>query len=153
MVNCPGQSMQFKKPSQMTYYINCHQCDNSVEFWYDDRKRPCEKCKEIVKPDLQTLMQYHSCSSHCKEARECLGDEKYVQLVLGEIRTEQECREDLDKILDYVKDDGIKGIIQETAEKNIKDGYLFDLETDLIDVDETLCAKIETTLKDYVLSK
>lgn len=68
MPKCPGQDLRYWKPDDI-FDITCPECGASIEFWKDDPKLKCPKCKKsITNPKLDL-----SCAEWCKYAKECLG--------------------------------------------------------------------------------
>jgi len=59
LTGCPGQDLRFRTVDNIIYTVICNECGNEVEFFFDDRKRICEKCNANVQPDLETLKKYH----------------------------------------------------------------------------------------------
>lgn len=155
MKKCPGRDLRFRDPSTLTYDLTCTNCGASVEFWYDDRKRPCHECKETVQPDLKTLIKYHNCASSCHRARECLGDEDYLKLILQEEKTTLEGEKELEKILGLVPADekNLIDFLTGTIKENLKKGFLLDFEADIESLktnEPTLYRKIKGCLRIYL---
>lgn len=72
-IKCPG-SRDINRPKPL--YLKCPNCGNEVEIWTDEFKATCENCKEDVFRE-----EAPSCIEWCKEAKECIGEEKYNQLI------------------------------------------------------------------------
>ena len=68
MPKCPGQDKRFWKPDDI-FMVPCPECATSIEFWKDDPKRKCPKCKKEVRNPKLDL----SCAKWCKYAKECLS--------------------------------------------------------------------------------
>ena len=68
MPKCPGQDQRYWKPDDI-FEINCLECGTLIEFWKDDLKLECPKCKKIIPNPKFDL----SCAEWCKYAKECLG--------------------------------------------------------------------------------
>ncbi|MBF0432643.1 MAG: hypothetical protein HQK83_15265 [Fibrobacteria bacterium] len=65
---CPGMNPSFWKPKDVDEH-KCPSCGNTVEFWKDDVKRVCHKCKKVIfNPKLGNL-----CLSYCDKAEDCIG--------------------------------------------------------------------------------
>ncbi len=155
---CPGQSLAFINPKNAVYYINCPSCDTEIEFWFDDKKRKCYSCKEIIQPPVDILMRHHSCSSHCASALDCLGEENYVQMVLSETRTKIDAKNELEKILSFIPDKQpeVKEFLKTTIGKNIEQGYLLEEDIDLDEIkqnNKNLYKEVKNILTEYVLKK
>ncbi len=158
MNKCPGQDLGFGNPLTLVYEIECPCCENMVEFWRDDRKRTCSACGEYVQPDLEILKKYHGCASHCSMAQECLGDKNYLQLVLGERRSEQDGKKELEKILGLIPKGEEEAIdfLTQTIQKNLELGFLLDMETDiepLREEQQELYEKVTKCLTEYAFRK
>jgi hypothetical protein len=68
MVRCPGQDQRFWKPEDI-FEVECSGCGQAVEFFKDEPKLKCRKCRQIVinpKIDL-------GCAEWCQYAEQCLG--------------------------------------------------------------------------------
>lgn len=68
MPKCPGQDQRYWKPGDI-FDINCPQCAAPIEFWKDDPKLKCPKCKKLIANPKLDL----GCAEWCKYAKECLG--------------------------------------------------------------------------------
>lgn len=70
---CPGANI-FKdvKPE----YIECPYCHAEIEIWSDELLARCPSCRRIV-----ARQRGASCIDWCKYAAECIGAQKYQQLV------------------------------------------------------------------------
>jgi hypothetical protein len=88
MPNCPGNSLEFKKPEEVVSYTNCDYCKKPVEMWFDESKRKCPDCKEYVFKNPDDLEKDYKCAVWCKEAESCIGPKTYIKL-----------KESLEKIL------------------------------------------------------
>lgn len=65
---CPGQDTRFWKPDDI-FEIPCCSCGAQVEFFKDEARRRCPKCKtQIVNPKIN-----FGCAKWCEHAKECLG--------------------------------------------------------------------------------
>lgn len=73
MDRCPGRDNLRAK------LIKCPSCGYLVEFFSDELRRNCPKCKSEVNQD-----KLPSCIDWCKSARECLGDKLWKDLGLVE---------------------------------------------------------------------
>ena len=73
---CPGQNPQYWKPED-TFEVICPNCKEIIEFFKDEPKRKCYNCKqEVVNPKVD-----FGCALWCPKAVECIGQERYQQLV------------------------------------------------------------------------
>ncbi len=70
---CPGSSnIRTPVPS----YKKCPSCGEEVEIWSHELKTQCPNCGTTVfKEDVP------SCIEWCPYAEECIGEEKYKQLI------------------------------------------------------------------------
>lgn len=79
---CPGQNPQYWKP-QDACEVACPHCKEIIEFFKDEPKRKCFNCKqEVVNPNVD-----FGCALWCPKAVECIGQERYQQLVESAKRT------------------------------------------------------------------
>lgn len=73
---CPGQNPQYWKPEDTTE-VACPNCKEIIEFFKDEPKRKCHNCKqEVMNPNVD-----FGCALWCPKAIECIGRERYQQLV------------------------------------------------------------------------
>ncbi|TAN59146.1 HD domain-containing protein [bacterium] len=73
---CPGQNPQYWKPEDTTE-VTCPNCKEIIEFFKDEPKRKCHNCKqEVINPNVD-----FGCALWCPKAIECIGKERYQQLV------------------------------------------------------------------------
>lgn len=71
---CPGQDS--RKLRSAIY--KCPNCGADVEIFSDELKFRCRKCGQYVYRDKTP-----SCIEWCASARQCLGEEKWRQLMEG----------------------------------------------------------------------
>lgn len=65
---CPGQDRRYWKPEDI-FEDPCPHCGNPIEFWKDDVRVRCPKCKELVtNPRFDP-----GCAAWCSYADKCLG--------------------------------------------------------------------------------
>jgi hypothetical protein len=68
MVKCPGQDQRFWKPDDI-FEADCPECGTKVEFWKDEPRIKCPKCKKgIWNPKIDL-----GCAEWCQYAEQCLG--------------------------------------------------------------------------------
>lgn len=73
---CPGQNPQYWKPED-TFEVSCPNCKEIVEFFKDEPKRKCFNCKqEVMNPKVD-----FGCALWCPKAVDCIGQERYQQLL------------------------------------------------------------------------
>lgn len=72
MFRCPGQDLRRLTVS----YHPCPKCGKLVEFFSDEMRLRCPQCKTVI-----YKKQVPSCFQWCKAARECLGPERYAELM------------------------------------------------------------------------
>lgn len=72
-LTCPG-SMSIKQP--IPEFLFCPNCGAEVEVWTNERMRNCSSCGTPVIREMDGA----SCVQWCKQARECVGEEKYEEL-------------------------------------------------------------------------
>ena len=68
---CPGQDMRNLRVS----LHKCPKCGAEVEIFSDEIKVKCQKCGEKVYKE-----KVPSCIDWCAKARECLGEERWLEL-------------------------------------------------------------------------
>jgi DNA-directed RNA polymerase subunit RPC12/RpoP len=71
-MKCPGQDMRNLRVS----VHKCPNCGAEVEIFSDEMKARCPKCKQMVYKEKVT-----SCIEWCTSARQCLGEERWRQLM------------------------------------------------------------------------
>ncbi|MFA5156717.1 MAG: phosphohydrolase [Candidatus Omnitrophota bacterium] len=71
---CPGQDKRNIKVES----IACTACGYAVEIFSDEARQKCPKCGNWA--NRQKLA---SCALWCKSARECIGEERWEQLIRG----------------------------------------------------------------------
>ncbi|MDH4140101.1 MAG: phosphohydrolase [Coriobacteriia bacterium] len=72
MNKCPGADLRSITAEDLT----CPSCGARVELFSDEQKRRCPKCGSRVIREATPM-----CAAWCDAARECLGAERYEQLV------------------------------------------------------------------------
>ncbi len=70
--SCPG-SGGIKDPT--IEIVKCSYCGTENELFTDENSVSCENCQKIV-----TRTSDPSCIDWCKWAKECIGEEKYMEL-------------------------------------------------------------------------
>ena len=76
---CPGAA---KIRTPIPAYKKCPDCGEEVEIWSDELKAKCTKCGAMVfREDTP------SCIEWCKYAKECIGEEKYNELMGGKAKS------------------------------------------------------------------
>jgi len=68
---CPGQDNRSVKLE----VIKCPDCGYSIEFFSDEVKVKCPKCKNLV-----CRKKLPSCVDWCKAVKECIGEVRWEQL-------------------------------------------------------------------------
>ncbi len=76
---CPGQDM---RKLRVELY-RCPGCGGEVEVFSDESRVRCHKCGEMVYREKAP-----SCINWCSSARQCLGEERWKQLMGEEAETE-----------------------------------------------------------------
>ena len=69
---CPGQDM--RKLRSAIY--KCPECGADVEMFSDELRIRCRKCKTLVYKE-----KVPSCIEWCKSAKQCLGEERWKQMM------------------------------------------------------------------------
>jgi len=68
MFKCPGQDQRFWKPDDI-FEVKCPGCGDKVEFFKDEPKVKCRKCrKTVLNPKIDL-----GCAQWCQYAQQCLG--------------------------------------------------------------------------------
>ena len=70
-MKCPGQDMRNLRVS----VHKCPKCGAEVEIFSDELRARCQKCGQVVYKEKTP-----SCIDWCKQARQCLGEERWKQL-------------------------------------------------------------------------
>lgn len=74
---CPGQNPQYWKPED-ALEVTCPNCKEIIEFFKDELKRQCPNCKqEVTNPKAD-----FGCALWCPKAVDCMGQERYQQLLV-----------------------------------------------------------------------
>jgi len=68
-VRCPGQDLRYWKQDAI-FEVLCPECGEQVEFFKDDTKRRCPKCKKVL---VNPRMDF-GCALYCQYAELCLGE-------------------------------------------------------------------------------
>ncbi len=69
MIKCPGQDQRYWKPEDI-FDISCPNCNEMIEFFKDEPKLECPKCKQtIINPKID-----FGCTEWCKYAEKCTGN-------------------------------------------------------------------------------
>jgi DNA-directed RNA polymerase subunit RPC12/RpoP len=71
-MKCPGQD--FKNLTSALY--KCPHCGSEVEMFSDEARFRCRKCGEMVYRDRTP-----SCITWCASARQCLGEERWKEIM------------------------------------------------------------------------
>jgi len=77
---CPG-SRDIITP--VPIYKRCPDCGEEVEVWSDELKAKCAECGTTVFREAVP-----SCIEWCQAAKECLGEERYNQIMEARKRPE-----------------------------------------------------------------
>lgn len=124
-VRCPGQNTQFWGPGDV-FEVRCSGCGKGLEFFKDDSQRRCPHCGRLV---FNPRMNF-ACAQWCPSAKDCLGPEKYSQL-MDQLEKEANRKADMDKLLDSVAEEDLE------VKKFFKKLYLKSKSYDtLIDIEE-----------------
>ena len=80
---CPG-SIRVRQP--MPEMFTCPNCGSEVEIWTHERMRKCSICNKPVVKDMGGA----SCIQWCQYAKECIGEERYQELLRKGVISEGE---------------------------------------------------------------
>jgi predicted Zn-ribbon and HTH transcriptional regulator len=121
MSKCPGQDTQQWKWDAI-FDVKCQSCGYMVEFFKDETKRKCPKCKEVVLNDRIDL----GCAKWCPYAESCLGPEQYKTFELSEKLAKR--REDLTLLLEAVgeENEDVRELFKKLYSENEDNDVLFD---------------------------
>ncbi len=99
---CPG-SMSIKQP--MPEMFTCPNCKAEVEIWTHERMRKCDSCGKPVTKDMGGA----SCIQWCQYAKQCIGEEKYQELLRTGVISEGTNDEAYipEKLMEFMKKCGI----------------------------------------------
>ena len=79
---CPG-SMSVRQP--IPEFFICPDCEAEVEIWTNERMRRCSSCGKPVHREIDSA----SCVQWCQYARECIGAERYEELLRTGVISEE----------------------------------------------------------------
>ncbi len=74
--SCPGQSTLFWRKEDI-FEVPCLHCKSPLEFFKNDVKRTCPRCKQVM---LNPRTSF-ACAEWCSKAEECLGPVIYGELM------------------------------------------------------------------------
>ncbi len=72
--NCPG-SKYIKQP--IPEMFDCQNCGEEVEIWTNERMGKCHSCGKTIVRELDSAW----CVQWCQYAKECIGVERYEELL------------------------------------------------------------------------
>lgn len=78
---CPGQDLSRKKIEEVVCNFPCPGCGAEVEFFFDDKVRKCPACGTRVEKSKARFLKDFGCAEWCGKAEECIGPEKYYELI------------------------------------------------------------------------
>ena len=101
-LKCPG-SKSVREPIPEVFI--CPDCGAEVEIWTHETKGECGSCGKIVVRDVDTAW----CVQWCQYARDCVGAEKYEELLrTGAISDDSEEETHIpDKLREFMKERGM----------------------------------------------
>lgn len=119
---CPGSNTQFWGPEDI-FEIPCSGCGRILEFFKDDGKRVCPACRQV---NFNPRADFF-CARWCPSAKDCLGPERYSQLMETE-KLELARKEDMERLLNTIpeEDQAIKDLFRKLYLKNSNPAQLFD---------------------------
>jgi ribosomal protein S27E len=83
-MKCPGQNTRYWKPGDI-FDIECPACGGTVEFFKDEMRIRCRKCKKLV-PNPRADF---GCAEYCQYAEQCVGPE-LANKIREEVRQKKE---------------------------------------------------------------
>ena len=78
---CPGAANIKGTPT--LEIKKCPECGAEIEIFSSDTQRACEKCGFVVYANRQSCMRW------CRNARECVGERLYEQLMAEQKKEEK----------------------------------------------------------------
>lgn len=141
---CPGQNKQFWGPDDVCEVV-CPSCGYLVEFFKDELKRKCPKCKkEVMNPKMDL-----GCAMWCPKAKECIGPERYGYIT-ETVKLSNRRKEDFDKLISTIdkKDEDVKKLFTKLYLENKDPKRIFDTKK-LYDIKETNPDLFERATKYY----
>ncbi len=72
LTKCPGQDSRNLKVS----LHKCPKCGEEVEIFSDELRRKCPSCGNMIYKE-----RVPSCIEWCKAAKQCLGEERWKQMM------------------------------------------------------------------------
>jgi len=96
---CPG-SKNVREP--LPEIFTCPNCRTEVEMWTDEHIRKCHSCGKAVSRELDTAW----CIQWCQYAKECIGAEKYEELLATGMISEEK-KEDIsipEKLKEFMRE-------------------------------------------------
>lgn len=99
---CPG-SMSIKQPIPEMFV--CPNCGSEVEIWTNERMRKCGSCGQRVLREIDSA----SCVQWCQSARECIGAERYDELLRTGVISEDANKEICipEKLREFMRECGV----------------------------------------------
>jgi ribosomal protein L32 len=150
MTKCPGQDMQQWKFDAI-FDVKCTNCGDMVEFYKDETKRKCPKCKEYVLNDRIDF----GCAMWCPYAESCLGPEQYKNIELSEKLKRR--RADFSALLELTAKENkdVRELFKKLYSENENDDVLFDTKRLYLikDTDEQLFNKATALFNRFLEEK
>ena len=99
---CPG-SISVKQPFPEIFF--CPNCGTDIEIWTNERMRKCDSCGNAVVRDMGGA----SCVQWCERAKDCVGEERYGELLrTGVISKDGEVEARIpEKLKEFMRECGI----------------------------------------------
>ncbi|MGQ9629039.1 MAG: hypothetical protein ACUVXI_01835 [bacterium] len=122
LYKCPGQNTQFWGPEDI-FNLPCPNCGEALEFFKDDVRRKCPQCgREVYNPRIDA-----SCALWCPQAAECIGPERYKNIMDIKRATERR-KGDMERLLSIIGegDDDVKALFKRLYIENKDYTKLFD---------------------------
>ena len=114
-LNCPG-SKSLKDPVPETF--TCPNCGEEVEIWTHERMRKCGSCGTTVARELDSTW----CVQWCRYAKECIGVEKYEEMLEAGLISEDN-KEEVnipDRLKEFMEESGVPVPDENTSTQNEK---------------------------------
>ncbi|MFC1715863.1 hypothetical protein ACFL6S_19495 [Candidatus Poribacteria bacterium] len=114
-LNCPG-SKSLKDP--VPEIFTCPNCDEEVEIWSHERMRKCGSCGTNVVRELDSTW----CVQWCRYAKECIGVEKYEEMLEAGLISEDNKEETNipERLKEFMEESGVPVPDEDTSSQDKK---------------------------------
>lgn len=102
---CPGQDLSRKKIDEVVSSIECPDCGEEIEFFFDDGVRVCPGCGARVKKSDKRLLKDFGCAAWCNAAEDCLGPQLYSRFHSVKEKLIQEKNAQFQKLMESIPEE------------------------------------------------